>query len=94
MNQKFKAKQHVYFLICGRYVTQASVITANSWFVTICFRKYEEDCIIRLPQNRIFTTEEEARRHIRPALPPIRQPAKAKNENGEYVSTRRWELWE
>ncbi len=94
MGIKFKPNQHVFFLICGRYITEASVVTASSWFVTITFKKKEENCIIRLPYNRLFATKEEAQCHIRPALPPLQPPSKVKNDNGEYVSTRRWELWE
>ncbi len=94
MKAQYKPGQHIYFLVCGRYITKATVITASSYFVTISFRKQDEDCIIRLPQNRIFATEEDARRHIRPALPPIQTPANVKNENGEHVCARRWELWE
>ncbi len=94
MNPKYKSGQYVYFLICGRYVTRATVIISSSWFVTISFRKQDDDCIIRLPYSRIFPTEEEAHNHIRPALPPLQPPSKVKNYDGEYVSTRRWELWE
>ncbi len=95
MNQKFKTKQHVYFLICGRYVTKATVIMASSWFVTISFRKLDDDCIIRLPYGRIFPTEEEARKHIHPDPPPFRPTTKVNAEDGgDYVCTRRWELWE
>lgn len=91
MKPKYKPGQHVYFLICGRYVTKAAVVTASSWFVTIRFSKKEEDCIIRLPYGRIFSTEEEARQHIHPVLSPM-QPT-VREENGEYVCSRRWE-WE
>ena len=92
MKAKYKPGQQVYFLICGRYVTKATVVTASSWFVTIRFNKNAGESIIRLPHNRIFTTEEEARQHIHPNLPPM-QPT-VREENGEYVSTRRWDLWE
>ena len=91
MKPKYEPGQHVYFLICGRFVTPATVVTASSWFVTIRFRKNTDESIIRLPHNRIFATEEEARKHIHPNLPPI-QPA-IREENSEYVSSRRWE-WE
>ena len=92
MKSKYKPNQQVYFLICGRYVTKAAVVTASSWFVTIRFNKNNAaDSIIRLPHNRIFATEEEARQHIHPDLPPIK-PA-VREENGKYVCTRRWE-WE
>lgn len=92
MKAKYKIGQHVYFLICGKYVTKAFVVTASSSFVTIRFSKRAEECIIRLPCGRIFSTEEEARKHIRPDLPPIR--LKVREKNGEYVCTRRWDLWE
>lgn len=92
MKSKYQPGQQVYFLICGRYVTKATVVKASPWFVTIWFSKKEEDCIIRLPYSRIFSTEEEARQHIRPDLPPIRPTVR--EENGGYVCTRRWELWE
>lgn len=88
MKAKYKPDQQVYFLICGRYVTKATVVTASSWFVTIRFNK---ESIIRLPHNRIFATEEEARKHIHPVLPPIHPTTpKAKNV---YSCTCRWE-WE
>lgn len=90
MKSKYKPGQQVYFLICGRYVTKAAVVTASSWFVTIRFNKKAGETIIRLPYNRIFSTEEEACKHIRPALPHI-QPAI--RENGKYICDRRWE-WE
>ena len=92
MNIKYKTGQQVYFLICGRYVTKAAVVTASPWFVTIRFSKQEKDCIIRLPYSRIFSTEEEARQHIRPDLPPIQ--AKAQNNKNDFICKRRWELWE
>ena len=91
MKSKYKPGLQVYFLICGRYVTKATIVTSSPWFVTIRFRKREDDCIIRLPYGRIFTTEEEARRHIHPDPPPIQPEPKYE---GEYVCTRRWELWE
>ena len=68
MKTKYKSGQQVYFLICGRYVTKATVVTASSWFVTIRFNKNAGESIIRLPHNRIFATEEEARKHIHPDL--------------------------
>lgn len=92
MKDKYQPGQQVYFLICGRYVTKAVVVTASSCFVTIKFSKKTEDCAIRLPYDRIFSTEEEARKHIRPKLPPI-QPM-LHEENSKYVCTRRWDLWE
>ncbi len=95
MKAKYKPGQHIYFLVCGRFVTKASVVTSNSYFVTISFRKQDDDCIIRLPYGRIFPTEEEARKHIHPDLPPFRQATKINAEDeGDYVCTRRWELWE
>lgn len=92
MTNNYKPGQQVYFLICGRYVTKAIVVTSMPGFVTIRFSKREDDCIIRLPYGRIFTTEEEARRHIHPDPPPVQ--TEPKYEKGEYVCTRRWELWE
>ena len=92
MNSKYKPGQQVYFLICGRYVTKAIVVASTSWFITIRFSKKAEECVIRLPNGRIFSTEEEARQHIHPDLPPIR-PA-VQEEKAEYICTRRWELWE
>ena len=92
MKSKYESGQQVYFLICGHLVTKATVVSTSSWFVTIRFRKHSDECIIRLPYNRIFATEEAAQRHIRPDLPPMQQPSH--NENGEFVCTRRWELWE
>ena len=91
MKTKYKSGQQVYFLICGRYVTKATVVTASSWFVTIRFNKNAGESIIRLPHNRIFATEEEARKHIHPDLPPIHTTVQ--EENGKYVCSRRWE-WE
>ena len=91
MNSKYKPGQQVYFLICGRYVTKATVVASTSWFITIRFSKKTEDCFFRLPHNRLFTTEEEASKHIRPVLPPIQT---AKQEKNEYICTRRWGLWE
>ena len=61
MKAKYKPGQQVYFLICGRYVMSAIVVTASPWFVTIRFSKRAGECIIRLPYSRIFSTEEEAR---------------------------------
>ena len=49
MITKYKNGQQVYFLICGRYVTKATVVTASSWFVTIRFNKNAGESIIRLP---------------------------------------------
>ena len=92
MKFKYKPNQQVYFLICGRYVTKAAVVTSSSCFVTIRFSKKEEDCVIRLPYSRIFSTEEGARQHIHPDLPPIQSTVR--EENGEFVSARRWDLWE
>ena len=93
MKDRYQPGQQVYFLICGHYVTQATVVAASSCFVTIRFYKNNAgESIIRLPHNRIFATEEEARKHIRPDLPPIRQ--KVREEYGGYVCTRRWDLWE
>lgn len=90
MKDKYQPGQQVYFLICGHYVTQATVVAASSWFVTIRFNKNNAgESIIRLPHNRIFATEEEAGKHIRPKLPAMR-PA-VREENGEYVCSRRWE---
>ena len=93
MKDKYQPGQQVYFLICGHYVTQATVVAASSCFVTIRFNKnHAAESIIRLPHNRIFVTEEEARKHIRPKLPP-KQPV-IREENGKYVCTRRWDLCE
>ena len=91
MKAKYKPDQQVYFLICGRYVTKATVVTASSWFVTIRFNKNAGESIIRLPHNRIFATEEEARKHIHPVLPPIHTAIR--EDNGKYVCSRLWE-WE
>ena len=91
MKSKYKPDQQVYFLICGRYITKATVVTASSWFITIQFNKSAVESIIRLPHNRIFATEEEACKHIHPVLPPIRPTVR--EENGGYVCSRRWE-WE
>ena len=92
MKTKFEPGQQVYFLICGRHVTKATVVMASSWFITIRFNKNAAESIIRLPHNRIFATEEEAEEHIHPVLPTV-QPI-VREEKGEYVCTRRWELWE
>ena len=92
MKTKFKPGQQVYFLVCGRYVTKATVVASSSRFVTIRFSKKEGDCVIRLAYSRIFCTEEEARQHIRPNLPPIQTVVQEVKE--EYVCTRRWDLWE
>ena len=91
MKEKHKRGQLVYFLISGRIITEAVVMSSSSWFVTIWFKK-SEDCIIRLPHNRIFATKEEAHNHVRPDLPPM-QPT-SQNNNYEYECTRRWDLWE
>ena len=92
MKAKYKIGQIIYFLICGRYVTKATVVTASSWFVTIRFNKNAGESIIRLPHNRIFATEEEARKHVHPNLPPIQ--IEAQNNKNDYMCKRRWELWE
>ena len=92
MKPKYNAGQHVFFIISGRFITEAVVVAASSGFVTIKFMKKEE-CIIRLPHNRFYHTKEEAQKHIRPILPPRPKPL-FKEENGEYVCTRRWDLWE
>ena len=92
MKTKYEPGQHVFFLICGRFVTPATVVTASSWFVTIRFNKNTDESIIRLPYNRIFATEEEAREHIHPELP--QRQLSLQGENGEYICTRRWEIWE
>ena len=90
MKEKYKPGQQVYFLICGHYVTQATVVAVSSWFVTIRFNKnHAAESIIRLPHNRIFSTEEEARKHIRPKLPP--KQSVIREENCKYVCSRRWE---
>ncbi len=68
MKTKFCVGQHVYFIISGRFIKEAVVVSSSSWFVTILFKK-EEECIIRLPANRIFTTEKETQQHIYSALP-------------------------
>ncbi len=93
MTVKFKSGQHVYFLVSGRYITEAEVVTSSSWFVTIKFKK-TEDCIIRLTYNRIFRTKEEASEHIHPDLPPLRPASSAQTEDGGFICARRWELWE
>lgn len=92
MKTKYEPGQHVYFLICGRHVTKATVVMASSWFVTIRFNKNAAESIIRLPFNRIFATEEEASKHIHPVLP--QRQLSLQGENGEYICTRRWEIWE
>ena len=92
MKEKFQRGQLVYFLISGRIITKAVVISSSSWFVTIRFKKSEE-CIIRLPHNRIFASKEEAEKHIHPQLPQRPEPL-IKEKNGEYICTRRWDLWE
>ena len=92
MKEKYQPGQQVYFLICGRYVTKAAVVSSSSCFVTIRFSKKEEDCVIRLPYSRIFSTAEEARQHIHPDLPPIQ--TKAQNNKNDFICKRRWELWE
>ena len=90
---KFKSGQHIYFLISGRYITEAEVVTASSWFVMIKFKK-KEDCIIRLPHSRIFLTKEEAVQHIHPDLPPLRPASSIQTEDGRFICARRWDLWE
>lgn len=90
---KFESGQHVYFLISGRYITEAEVVAASSWFVTIKFKK-TEDCIIRLPYSRIFRTKEEANQHILPELPPLRPASSIQKGDGGLMSSRRWDLWE
>ena len=92
MKPKYQSGQQVYFLICGRYVTKAAVVTASQWFVTIRFSKKVEDCVIRLRYSRIFSTVEEARKHIRPNLPPIQ--TEAQNNKNDFICPRRWELWD
>ena len=92
MNPNFNIGQRVYFLISGRLVTEAIVVSASSGFVTIKFKKREE-CIIRLPYNRIFLTKQEADTHIHPIMPYRPAPA-AQTQQGSYVCTRNWELWE
>lgn len=94
MKRKFRVGQHVYVIISGHFIKEAVVVSSSSWFVTIRFKK-KEDCIIRLPHNRIFLTDEEARQHIRPALPPpCTASIPSHTEVGDYNCTRRWELWE
>ncbi len=90
MKDKYQPGQQVYFLICGKYVTKAFVVTSSSSFVTIRFNKRVEECIIRLPCGRIFSTKAEANEHIHPTLPPMRPSVQ--EENGEYICTRRWDL--
>lgn len=80
MKDKYQPGQQVYFLICGKFVTKASVVASSPSFVTIKFSKKTEDCVIRLLHNRIFTTEAEACKHIHPTLPPL-QP-NPKTEEG------------
>ncbi len=92
MKDKYQPGQHVYFLICGHYVTQATVVAASSWFVTIRFNKNAGESVIRLPHNRIFATEKEARKHIHPDLPPM-HTSTLKAKSG-YTCTCRWDLWE
>ena len=92
MKPKFNAGQHVFFLISGRFITEAEVVAASSGFITIKFRKKEE-CIIRLRHNRFYHTKEEAQKHIRPKLPP-RPELLIKENNGGYICTRCWDLWE
>lgn len=93
MKDKYQPGQQVYFLICGHYVTQATVVAASSCFVTIRFNKNNAaECVIRLPHNRIFATEEEARKHIRQELPPMHTTI-PKAKSG-YSCICRWDLWE
>ena len=93
MQAKFKPNQHVYFLISGRHIKEATVVAVSSWFITIKFKK-TEDCIIRLSYNRIFRSKEEAEEHILPELPPAPVVLPSLAENGEYICHRNWELWE
>lgn len=94
MKTKFCVGQHVYFIISGRFIKEAVVVSSSSWFITIRFKK-KEDCIIRLPISRIFSTEEEAKQHIRPALPSSGAASKPSHtEEGKFICRRRWELWE
>ena len=92
MNPKFNIGQRVYFLISGRLVTEAIVVSASSGLVTIKFRK-KEDCIIRLPYNRIFLTKQEADTHTRKITVNQLKPH-TQTEQGSHVCTRNWELWE
>lgn len=92
MKPKFYSGQHVFFLISGRFVTEAIVVSASSGLITIKFMKKEE-CIIRLPHNRFYHTKEEAQKHIRPKLPPRPEPL-IKEKISEYICSRRWDLWE
>ena len=92
MKPKFNAGQHVFFLISGRFVTEAIVVSASSVLVTIKFRK-KEDCIIRLPYNRIFLTKQEADTHIHPIMPYRAKPISQTGQTS-HVCTRNWELWE
>lgn len=89
MKEKFQRGQLVYFLISGRIITKAVVISSSSWFVTIRFKKSEE-CVIRLPHNRIFASKEEAEKHVRPDIPPM-QPT-SQNKKFEYVCSHRWDM--
>ena len=41
MKPKFYSGQHVFFIISGRFVTEAIVVSASSGLVTIKFRKKE-----------------------------------------------------
>lgn len=82
MMTKYKPGQRVYFLISGRFVTEAIVVTSSSWFVTIEFNKKDDVCIIRLPYSRIFATKNIAEQHIHPALPPVHPASMQKNPIG------------
>ena len=44
MKTKFCIGQHVYFIISGRFIKEAVVVSSSSWFVTILFKK-EEECM-------------------------------------------------
>ncbi len=92
MKEKFYAGQHVYFIISGRFVTEAVVVAAASGFVTIKFKK-KEDCIIRLSYNRIFLTKQEADIHIRPIMPYRSVPTVQTGEMN-HLCMRDWDLWE
>ena len=92
MKPRFNAGQHVFFLISGRFIKEAVVIAASSGFVTIRFKKKDE-CIIRLPYNRIFLTKEEASTHIHPIM-PNHTVHMAQTGLASHVCTRNWELWE
>ena len=92
MKNLYEPGQQVYFLTSGHVITESTVVKSSSWLVTIRFNKTHDESIIRLPYSRIYSTKEEARKHIHPDLPPKQSTVQEKR--GEYVSTRRWELWE